>query len=135
MRVKTSRLSTTQITRQYVLDLISTAREQQKLGPTALERKAGIPKDTIRDFERGKAYLIRADKLQKILNALGYQLSITKLTISVLTFAYLLNAAAAQALVFHKGTSILGHATIEAALSLDSHKIIPYIIGESSSCT
>jgi hypothetical protein len=32
----------------------------------ALERQAGIPKDSIRDFFRGKTYIMRADKLQKV---------------------------------------------------------------------
>ena len=70
----------TDFSRENVLAFLTAAIEGQGLTVLGLEKKAGVPKDTFRDFERGKATLIRPDKLQKILNVLGYQLSITELT-------------------------------------------------------
>lgn len=37
-----------------------------------LEREAGASKDTVRDFMRAKATVLRADKFQKIAHSLGY---------------------------------------------------------------
>jgi transcriptional regulator with XRE-family HTH domain len=69
------------ITREYLLQLIERLRTDKHLSVMALEREAGVPKDTVRDFERGKTQLIRPDRLQKVLNALGYELTITRLPI------------------------------------------------------
>jgi transcriptional regulator with XRE-family HTH domain len=67
------------ITRQLVLDLIRNARTERALSMSRLEKEAGVPKDTVRDFERGKTHLIRPDRLQKVLNALAYDLVISSL--------------------------------------------------------
>src|ERR1700677_3629027 len=76
--------------RKSVIEFIAAAREEQGIGVVTLEKKAGVSVDTIRDFERGKAHLIRADKLKKILNALGYDLVITKLAVALIIVALLL---------------------------------------------
>ena len=109
----------TKIDRKSVMAFITAAREEQGLRVGALEKKAQVPADTIRDFERAKAHLIRADKLQKILNALGYNLTITRLAIAACAVACFLNAAPARAAFFHKDTSDLGKATIEVGFSPD----------------
>lgn len=110
-----SEQSKARITRQYVLDIINTTRKEQNLGLGALEQKSGVPKNTIRDFIRGKAHLIRADKLQKILNALGYELSITPLTIVLFVCIFLMGVTPAHA--FWDNKSDVGKATIEVAFS------------------
>ena len=53
-------------------------RKKNAYSWNALERRAGVPKDTIRDFMRGKATVLRADKLQKVLSALNYDAMICK---------------------------------------------------------
>ena len=100
----------TKIDRKSVMAFFTAAREEQGLRVGALEKKAQVPADTIRDFERAKAHLIRAGKLQKILNALGYNLTITRLAIAACAVACFLNAAPAQGAFFHKDTSDLGKA-------------------------
>jgi transcriptional regulator with XRE-family HTH domain len=76
------------ISRQYVLELIIRARKEKDFKVSALEEMAKVPKDTIRDFERGKSYLIRSDKLQKILNVLGYDLIISRLAVAFAALAF-----------------------------------------------
>ncbi len=56
--------------RENLLKLIRSGLEINKLSIAALERTAGVAKDTIRDFLRGKTQILRADKLQKILRVL-----------------------------------------------------------------
>jgi phosphatidylserine/phosphatidylglycerophosphate/cardiolipin synthase-like enzyme len=123
----------TEISRKSILAFLTAAREKQGLGVGTLEKKAGVPTDTIRDFERGKAHLIRADKLQKILNALGYNLAITRLAIAAFAVACFLNAAPAQAAFFHKDASDLGAATVEVDFSPDmgATDLVVKAIGES----
>jgi transcriptional regulator with XRE-family HTH domain len=67
------------IDRENLLKFIISIRENAELSETEMAKLAGVAKDTIRDFERGKAQMFRADKLQKLLNAVGYELSITRL--------------------------------------------------------
>lgn len=65
-----------EITRENLLELIKTGIKRDKLSISGLERNAGVPKDTIRDFLRGKTQILRADKLQKILRVLEPKLHI-----------------------------------------------------------
>jgi hypothetical protein len=58
------------ITRDNLLGLIRTGLKNKATGISALEKESGVPKDTIRDFLRGKTQILRADKLQKILRVL-----------------------------------------------------------------
>jgi phosphatidylserine/phosphatidylglycerophosphate/cardiolipin synthase-like enzyme len=121
------------ITRESILAFLEAARKDAGLGVNALEKKAGVPTDTIRDFERGKAHLIRADKLRKILNVLGYNLTITRLALAAFLVAWLLNAAPGQAAIFHKDTADVGAATIEVAFSPDmgATDLVVKAIGEA----
>lgn len=107
------------ITRESILTLINEARTQKGLTVQGLEQKAGVSKDTVRDFERGKAQIIRADKLQKVLNALGYDLVITRLAVAVIAFAFMILGMPAQAAFWEKSSSTLGPATVEVAFSPD----------------
>jgi phosphatidylserine/phosphatidylglycerophosphate/cardiolipin synthase-like enzyme len=118
------------ITRESVLDLIDKAREEQGISVKGLENMAGVPADTMRDFLRGKAHLLRADKLQKILNVLGYELIISRLALLLLVCSCLLNAAPARAEAGDK--SNLGHATIEVAFSpnMGATDLVVKAIGE-----
>jgi predicted XRE-type DNA-binding protein len=59
-----------EITRDNLLKLIHSGITAKTLSVSALERDAGVPKDTVRDFLRGKTQILRADKLQKILRIL-----------------------------------------------------------------
>ena len=59
-----------EITRENLLTLIKNGLAQNKLSISALERQSGVPKDTVRDFLRGKTQVLRADKLQKIMRVL-----------------------------------------------------------------
>lgn len=59
-----------EITRENLLNMVRSGLEQNKLSISALERQSGVPKDTVRDFLRGKTQVLRADKLQKILRIL-----------------------------------------------------------------
>ncbi len=59
-----------EINRDNLLTLINSGIERDNLGITSLEKQAGVPKDTVRDFLRGKTQILRADKLQKILRIL-----------------------------------------------------------------
>jgi transcriptional regulator with XRE-family HTH domain len=111
----------TVLSRESVLAFLTIAREEEGLRVNALEKKAGVPTDTIRDFERGKAHLIRADKLQKILKSLGYDLTVTRLAIAAFAVACFLNAAPAKAVFLHKDTSDLGSATFEVGFSGDTN--------------
>lgn len=58
------------ITRTNLLALIQNGLQQHGLSISALEKQAGVPKDTVRDFLRAKTQILRADKLQKILRIL-----------------------------------------------------------------
>ena len=62
-----------EITRNNLLDVIRASLQERSLSVSRLEREAGVPKDTVRDFLRGKTYIPRADKLQKILIALALE--------------------------------------------------------------
>jgi predicted XRE-type DNA-binding protein len=62
-----------EVTRKNLLALVKTGLERNQLSITALERNAEVPKDTVRDFLRGKTQILRADKLQKILRILQPQ--------------------------------------------------------------
>ena len=108
---------TPRITRKYIRDLIVSEREKQELGPGALEKKAQVPRDAVRDFEHGKAHIMRAEKLQKVLNALGYDLVITRLALVFIIVVLCLGASPAQATFWNKNKTDLGHATIEVAFS------------------
>jgi hypothetical protein len=60
-----------EITRDNVLAFISSRLKTTELSVAELERLAGVPKDTVRDFQRGKTYMLRADKYQKIMDILA----------------------------------------------------------------
>jgi hypothetical protein len=62
-----------EINRDNLLSLINTGVKREALSISGLERQAGVPRDTIRDFLRGKTQVLRADKLQKILRILEPQ--------------------------------------------------------------
>ncbi len=66
-----------EITRDNLLSLIKSGLQQHDLSISALERHADVPKDTVRDFLRGKTQILRADKLQKILRVLQPQEKLT----------------------------------------------------------
>jgi len=124
----------TDFSRQTILELIKA--EQQKLGLSrqALEQKAGVPKDTLRDFERSKAYIPRADKLQKILNALGLEMSITRKLMPLVFFLLIaVTATPARASFWDKSKSDLGQATVEVAFSPDmgATDLVVKAIGEA----
>jgi transcriptional regulator with XRE-family HTH domain len=59
-----------EITRDNLLSLIQSRMKREGLNITSLEKRAGVPKDTVRDFLRGKTQILRADKLQKILRVI-----------------------------------------------------------------
>ena len=60
-----------ELTRENLLNLIRSELDSRKLSVAGLERDALVPKDTVRDFLRGKTQILRADKLQKILRIIG----------------------------------------------------------------
>jgi len=59
-----------EVTRENLLELIRTELATQKMSVLRLERESGVPKDTVRDFMRGKTQILRADKMQKIVGVL-----------------------------------------------------------------
>lgn len=59
-----------EINRENLLSLIKNGIKRDGLSMSGLENRAKVPRDTIRDFMRGKTQVLRADKLQKILNVL-----------------------------------------------------------------
>lgn len=59
------------ITREDLLSFIKKQMEERELSISALEKLAGVSKDSIRDFQRGKTYILRADKYQKIMAVLA----------------------------------------------------------------
>lgn len=59
-----------EITRPNLLSLIKNGLKEKSLSISGLEKQASVPKDTIRDFLRGKTQILRADKLQKVLKIL-----------------------------------------------------------------
>lgn len=121
------------LTRENLLAFVRAAREEKAVNVSKLEKESGVPKDTVRDFERGKALLLRADKLQKILKTLGYRLMITRLLLAALGVACFLHAAPAQAAFWSKGQSDLGQATVEVAFSPDmgATDLVVKAIGEA----
>jgi hypothetical protein len=62
-----------EINRTNLLSLVKSGLKRDEMSVSGLEREAGVPKDTIRDFLRGKTQVLRADKLQKILRVLEPQ--------------------------------------------------------------
>jgi len=62
-----------EINRENLLTLIKNGIKREALSMSGLERQANVPRDTIRDFMRGKTQVLRADKLQKILRILEPQ--------------------------------------------------------------
>jgi hypothetical protein len=54
------------LTRENLLQLIERHQAERKTSVSALEREAGLAKDTLRDFLRGKTHLLRADKMEKL---------------------------------------------------------------------
>jgi predicted XRE-type DNA-binding protein len=65
-----------EITRDNLLKLVRSGLERNSLSVVALEKEAGIPKDSVRDFLRGKTYIMRADKLQKVLKVIEPDLNL-----------------------------------------------------------
>jgi predicted XRE-type DNA-binding protein len=66
-----------EINRDNLLALIKNGVKRDALSIAGLEKQAGVPRDTVRDFMRGKTHVLRADKLQKILRILGPKVTIT----------------------------------------------------------
>ena len=64
------------ITRESLLHIVRTGLKKQSLSIKGLEDKAGVSKDSVRDFLRGKTYIMRADKLQKVLAILEPNLKV-----------------------------------------------------------
>lgn len=60
-----------EITRENLLVILRTGLKRGGMGMSGLERQAGVPRDTVRDFLRGKTHILRADKLQKIMRVLS----------------------------------------------------------------
>lgn len=58
-------------TRENLVPLIQGWMDANNSGPSELERQAGVGKDCVRDFLRGKVHIPRADKLQKILRVVA----------------------------------------------------------------
>jgi hypothetical protein len=77
--VKLGEFPIMEVTRENLLMLIDKGMNNKSLGVRTLENEAGVPKDTVRDFIRGRTQILRADKLQKIMQYLG---SIPELRIS-----------------------------------------------------
>lgn len=57
-----------QITRESLLQLLNEGLRQTNISVNSLEIAAGLTQGTIKDFTRGKTEILRADKLQSILN-------------------------------------------------------------------
>ncbi len=55
-----------EITRENLLAEIRRGLIKNSFSMNELEVKAQVPKDTVRDFIRGKTYIPRADKWQKL---------------------------------------------------------------------
>jgi len=60
-------MSATELTRETLLDIVRTGLKKRGLTIKALEKKAGVSTDSVRDFLRGKTYVLRADKAQKVI--------------------------------------------------------------------
>ncbi len=60
-----------EITRDNLIAFVNERLTAEGLSVAELERRAGVPKDTIRDFQRGKTYILRADKYQKVMRVLA----------------------------------------------------------------
>lgn len=56
-----------ELTRDTLLEMVQSELLKRKLSISSLEKQSGLAKDTIRDFLRGKTWLLRSDKLQKLL--------------------------------------------------------------------
>jgi predicted XRE-type DNA-binding protein len=59
-----------EINRENLLAFIRNGLKSRSLTMSGLENLAKVPRDTIRDFMRGKTQVLRADKLQKIMSVL-----------------------------------------------------------------
>ncbi len=59
-----------EITRENLLHLIRSELDKRDLSIASLEKQSGVPKDTVRDFLRGKTQILRADKMQKVMQIL-----------------------------------------------------------------
>lgn len=59
-----------EFTRDNLLQIIRAGLEYHGLTMKELERAVNISEDSIRDFFRGKCYIMRADKLDKVLSYL-----------------------------------------------------------------
>lgn len=62
--------SSIELNRDVLLDIVRTGLKKHSLTVRALERKAGVSADSVRDFLRGKTHILRADKAQKIVAVL-----------------------------------------------------------------
>lgn len=69
-------MSNFEITRDSLLQLIASELERQGITVSELEKQADVTQDSVRDFIRGKTYIPRADKLQKILKVIKPDLDI-----------------------------------------------------------
>jgi len=56
-----------EVSREYLLELIRTRLQERSLSIVELENRAAVSRDCVRDFLRGKTYMLRGDKLQKVL--------------------------------------------------------------------
>lgn len=68
-----------EITRTSMLELLNDGITKTGLNPNALERAAELKQGTIKDVYRGKTEILRADKLQRIINVLiehGYEVPV-----------------------------------------------------------
>jgi len=61
-----------------MLKLIRAGLKKRSLTVKGLEEKAGVSRDSVRDFFRGKTHIMRADKLQKVLAVLEPDLKLFK---------------------------------------------------------
>lgn len=63
--------SSIEITRDNLLSLVEARLESLGVTVAELERRAGLPKDTVRDFKRGKTYMLRSDKYQRLMKIIA----------------------------------------------------------------
>jgi lambda repressor-like predicted transcriptional regulator len=62
-----NRRASIELTREALLDIVRAGLRKHSLTIKALEKKAGLSTDSVRDFLRGKTHILRADKAQKVL--------------------------------------------------------------------
>jgi hypothetical protein len=65
-----------ELNRDNLLNLVRSGLKKHSLTVKGLEEKAGVSKDSVRDFLRGKTYILRADKAQKVIAVLEPDLRI-----------------------------------------------------------